>query len=91
MIQRVWFGRIEALHVRDGEPLLDPPPRRIFEIKFGGKNGPVELPLKPEYVSTNQVRDLLRFLDNLKDGTVERIEVQNGLPFRTTQEDRGRA
>ena len=40
LMQTINFGRIEGLAILDGDPVLDPPPRVIREVKFGGENGP---------------------------------------------------
>src|SRR5262245_21350499 len=87
MMQGINFGRIEGLDVRNGNPVLDPPPRVIREITFGGENGP-----RPEFNAGNfllksQVVELLKQLDQLGDGTVEVLEVKHGLPFRMIIEE----
>ena len=40
MMQETNFGRIERLEVRNGEPVLDPPPKAARQMVFGRKNGP---------------------------------------------------
>ena len=39
-MQRLNFGRIEGLVLRNGEPVFQPAPRIIQDIKIGGENGP---------------------------------------------------
>src|SRR5438876_6036540 len=39
-MQRLNFGRIEGLAIRSGEPVFQPVPRIIQDIKIGGENGP---------------------------------------------------
>ena len=87
LMQGINFGRIEGLSVRRGEPVLDPPPRVIREIKFGGENGP-----RPEVIKTNfalkaQVQDLFTYLEAMGNGVVRCIEIKHGLPFRMTVEE----
>ncbi|MFL5240596.1 MAG: hypothetical protein ACJ8FY_00685 [Gemmataceae bacterium] len=82
LMQSINFGRIEGLAVLDGEPVLDPPPRVIREVKFGGDNGP-----RPEIDAGNfllktQVVELFQHLDRLNDGNIESLEIKHGLPFR---------
>ncbi|MCL6508149.1 MAG: hypothetical protein K6T59_14125 [Bryobacteraceae bacterium] len=82
LMQSINFGRIEGLAVLDGEPVLDPPPRIVREVKFGGENGP-----RPELDAGNfllktQVVELFQHFDQLGDGTIDVIEVKHGLPFR---------
>ena len=86
-MQRINFGRIEGLLVRRGEPVMDPPPRIIREIKFGGENGPRAESAKADFALKAQVRDLLAQLEALGDGVVPCIEIQRGLPFRMTVEE----
>jgi hypothetical protein len=82
LMQSINFGRIEGLAVLDGEPVLDPPPRVIREVKFGGENGP-----RPELDAGNfllktQVVELFQHFDHLGDGTIDVLEIKHGLPFR---------
>jgi hypothetical protein len=82
LMQAINFGRIEGLAVLDGEPVLDPPPRVIREVKFGGENGP-----RPELDAGNfllktQVVELFQHFDHLGDGTIDVLEIKHGLPFR---------
>lgn len=86
-MQRINYGRIEGLVVRAGQPVLDPRPRIIREIKFGGENGPRAESAKADFALKAQVRDLLAQLEALGDGVVPCIEIQRGLPFRMTLEE----
>ena len=86
-MQRINYGRIEGLSIRRGEPVLDPPPRIIREIKFGGENGPRPEVAKPDFTLKAQVRDLFAQMEALGDGVVPCIEVQRGLPFRMAIEE----
>ena len=86
-MQRINYGRIEGLSVRRGEPVMDPPPRIIREIKFGGENGPRAEVGKPDFTLKAQVRDLFAQLEALGDGVIPCIEIQRGLPFRMTVEE----
>ncbi|MBN2561931.1 MAG: hypothetical protein JXQ75_13485 [Phycisphaerae bacterium] len=86
-MQRINFGRIFDLEVRDGQPVMDPPPRVIREIKFGGDNGPRPEVAKPDFTLKAQVRDLFAQLEALGDGVIPCIEIQRGLPFRMTVEE----
>ncbi len=86
-MQRVNYGRIEMLSIRCGEPVLDPPPRVVREIKFGGDNGPRPQVAKADFALKAQVRDLFAQLEVLGDGVIPCIEIQRGLPFRMTMEE----
>lgn len=87
LMQVLNHGHIEGLLVRDGEPVFDPIPRIIRDVKFCSENGP-----RPESNLDNfdlkaQVRDLFSHLDTLGNGTIRRLEVQRGLPFRMQVEE----
>jgi len=87
LMQRINFGRIEQLNVRRGQPVMDPPPRVVREIKFGGDNGPRPEAAKADFTLKTQVRDLFAQLEALGDGVITSIEIQRGLPFRMTIEE----
>lgn len=81
LMQRVGFGRIEGLPVRAGEPVLDPPPRVVREIRFGASNGPRrELGLR-DFALKTQVGELFQHLGRVGDGMVRSLEIKHGLPL----------
>lgn len=82
LMQAINFGRIEGLVIRQGEPVLDPPPRVIREIKFGGENGPRAELGASDFALKSQVVELFRYFDQVGHGTIDAIEVKHGLPFR---------
>lgn len=84
LLQHVNFGRIEDLNVFEGEPVFDPPPRVMREIKFGGDNGPRAEAAAIDFALKSQVVELLQCLDRIGDGTIDVLEVKHGLPFRMT-------
>jgi hypothetical protein len=86
-MQRLNFGRIENLPVRNGEPVFDPPPRVIREVKFGGENRPRPETAKPDFCLKAEVVDLFEHLKEVGDGVITRLEIQRGLPFRMAIEE----
>ncbi|NLE57388.1 MAG: hypothetical protein GX616_03445 [Planctomycetes bacterium] len=84
LMQRLNFGRIEDLHVLNGEPLFDPPPRVFRDVRPGRDNGPRPEAGKADFDLKTEVVDLFVHLEAVGDGVIERIEVQHGLPFRMT-------
>jgi hypothetical protein len=82
MMQELNFGRIEGLTVRNSEPTFDPPPRIIREVKFGGENGPRRELEANDFTLKAQVLELINYITNLGNGTIECLEVKHGLPFR---------
>jgi hypothetical protein len=81
LCQRLHFGRIEHLPGRGGEPVLDPPPRAIREVKFGGANDPHPAAGRADFRLKAQVVDLLALLDAVGDGTIPVVTIKHGLPF----------
>ena len=82
VLQQINFGRLESLVVRNGEPILDPMPRRVLEIKFDSENGPrPELGIT-DFLLKRQIIELFAFLDERQDGVIDVLEVKHGLPFR---------
>jgi len=87
LMQELNFGQVRGLVVRDGEPVFDPPPRVVREVKFGSENGPRPESAKGDFALKAQVREMLAQLEALDDGVVECIEVKHGLPFKMTVEE----
>ncbi|MCU0720217.1 MAG: hypothetical protein MUC83_10980 [Pirellula sp.] len=52
------------------------------EVKFGSENGARTEDGLADFELKQQVRELLDFLDEKRDGVIELLEVRNGLPFR---------
>ncbi len=83
LMQLLNFGRIENLCVRGSDPIFDPPPRLVKDVKLAAlDNG-----ARPELTSTDfalkrEHTELFRCLGELGHGTVDLIEIKAGLPFR---------
>jgi hypothetical protein len=82
LLQQVNFGRVEGLALEGGEPLFDPPPRVVREIKIGGENGPRAELDGTDFRLKAQVVELFQYLDQLGSGTIDVVEIKHGLPFR---------
>lgn len=87
LMQRLNYGRIENLQVRNGEPVFDPPPRVIREVKFGRENGPRPEAAKADFALKAEVIDLFAHLEEVGNGVITRLEIQHGLPFRMAFEE----
>jgi hypothetical protein len=81
LLQATNFGRIENLHVRNGEPVFDPPPRIVHEIKFGGENDPRRELTAADFPLKAQVIELFARCDQIGNGVIETLSVKHGLPF----------
>lgn len=82
VMQQMCFGRIDGLTVRAGEPVFDPRPRLIRDIKLGGDTLPQPESNSGDFALKIQVVELLDHLTEIQDGIVQSIEVKHGLPFR---------
>jgi hypothetical protein len=81
LMQRLNFGRIQNLVVRDGEPVFDPAPKVIQKVKIGGENGPRPELSCGDFLLKKQTVELLEAISDLGEGTVLIIDVKHGLPF----------
>ena len=86
MMQQLNFGRIEDLEIRAGEPLFNPAPRVVQDIKIGAENGPRPESGIPDFLLKNQVIELFEHIDRMGDATVACIDVKHGLPFKLVVE-----
>ena len=80
-MQRIKFGRIEGLAVRDGLPVFEPKPRVFREVRIGANT-----PTRPVAAAGNvhlkpEVLELMENLSILGNGVVHSLLVRNGLPF----------
>jgi hypothetical protein len=82
LFQTINFGRIEELEIRNGEPKFSPPPRVLVELKLDREDGPRPERHLEHFELLGQVVRFFDQLARLGDGTIERIDVRHGLPFR---------
>lgn len=81
LMQRIGFGRIEHLHVVEGEPAFEPAPKVIREVKFDRDPGHAPGDRYADFALKRTVVELFAELRRL-DGAAVTIEVRHGLPFR---------
>lgn len=87
LMQWMYFGRVEGLCVQAGEPVLNPPPRVIREVKLDGERGPHALTNREDFILKAQVLDLFAEMERMGDGVIRLIEVRHGLPVRMSIEE----
>ena len=80
-MQKLNFGKIKNLVIRDGVPILRPAPVTIKTLKLGN-----EYRRRPEidlddFALKSEVRDLIEVMNRIQNGVVLSIQVKNGLPF----------
>lgn len=81
LLSRLRYGRVEMLHVRDGEPCFDPAPTLITVVKIGGRNEAHDQATGRDFRLRQQHVELFEALDRHRDCVVRRLEVIDGLPF----------
>jgi hypothetical protein len=82
LCQSIDYGWIEGLHIRDREPVFDPPPVVILDVKLDTTaDGRREVELL-DFALRDEVCRLLKRLDHIENGRLDRIEVRAGIPRR---------
>jgi hypothetical protein len=82
-LQKTNYGRIENLLIREGEPVLSPPPRIVKDIKLGATDTGARPELNTmDFALKREHLELFEYFRRLGNGTIECIEVKAGLPFR---------
>lgn len=80
-LQRTGFGRVEALEIRGGQPVLDPGPRFVREIKFASNPGVPPEADASDFQLKREVVELMLALDQIGNGRIDCLTVKHGLPF----------
>ena len=86
LMQRINFGRIRSLRIKDGQPHFDPLPRTQRDYKFGGKNGQRPEALLPDFVLCKEQVELIQAIRAMQEGTIVNLEIRGGLPAVMTDE-----
>jgi hypothetical protein len=80
--QRLGFGTIRGLEVRDCEPVLGPRTEVFLDLKLDSDEGSrPELELS-DFVVCKEILRFLAKLDSIRSGIVEQVEVRGGMPRR---------
>jgi hypothetical protein len=88
LFQSVNFGQIIGLAIRNGDPVFQPEPTVLLDVKLDADEGERPEADLADFTLRDEVRRLLAHLDQLQNGTVERIEVRSGVPRRVIIERR---
>jgi hypothetical protein len=82
------YGSIQGLCVKEGDPVLSPPPLVLADIKLDSdEESRTELDLT-DFVLRDEVCRLMAQFDRLNNARIERIEVRAGIPRRVLFESR---
>ena len=82
LMSDIHYGSIENLLVRGGEPVLQPPPRIVHDVRLGRHEIKPSVRNRSDFALKAQLVDLFKRLDSISDGVIDRIDIQAGLPFR---------
>jgi hypothetical protein len=88
LFQEIDYGEIRGLEIRDSDPLLGSPPVVLFDVKLDADEGNRQEADLPDFALRDEVRRLMARFDDLKNGTIERIEIRSGIPRRVIIERR---
>ena len=81
VFQRVRYGRIQRLQIRNGQPVLGPDLRWIRMVKVLGANDPHPLVKAADFLLRQEAVSFFQLLESIGDGEIQNLEVRNGLPF----------
>lgn len=78
-LQQLEFGYFESLQIKQGELILNPWPRAVRLVMFGGEavrdsGQPQDFDLK------KPVADFLEYVRTVDDGEIRQLKVRRGLP-----------
>lgn len=86
--QKLNFGEIRLVHVREGDPIFEPAPVVLIDAKLYRDDEPRPELALADFALRDEVRRLMARLDDAKNGMIQRIEVRAGLPRRVVLESR---
>lgn len=87
MMQRLHFGQILGLHIRAGQPVLNPLPRLVRDRKLGSEPSPRLASPRENFLLKEQIVELFTYFEQVGNGVIDLIEVKHGLPFRLQHEE----
>src|SRR5438067_8821156 len=82
LCQRVSYGSILGLRVAGGEVSFDDPPSVTVDVRLDGDAAERDELSLADFALPAESRRLLDEIDRLRDGVMEKIVVQDGLPRR---------
>jgi hypothetical protein len=89
LCQSTNYGEITNLTVRDCQPVLsDPQSAVLVDIKLDSEQHPRQEADQFDFLLSAEVVRLMTLLDELKNGTISRLEVRAGIPRRIVWDKR---
>lgn len=84
LIRQTQFGCISNIKLSAGQPILDGNTSVSIEFKLSGLEPTKEVLSEQDYLNKPQVRTLFERFRTLGNGTIECLDVRDGLPFKVT-------
>ena len=84
MMQALGYGRIKRLRIKDGEPVLSPPPKRERVHLFGRRTGRSRRQRPTDFVLKNKQVELFEIFDRDETLVIKELVIEDGLPVRMT-------
>lgn len=84
LIRQTQFGCISNIKLSAGQPVFDGNTSVSIEFKLSGLEPTKEVLSEQDYLGKPQVRTLFERFRTLGNGTIECIDVRDGLPFKMT-------
>ncbi len=88
LCQAINYGYIQALLVRDSEPILDPPPSAFKTVNLDSDEAARKEADLADFELCHEFSRLLGQLDQMQNGTVHHVQIHRGLPIRIVIEAR---
>jgi hypothetical protein len=82
LCQTTNYGQIHHLEIKDGGPVLSPPPLVLIDVKLDADQMPRPEVDLPDFELCGEICRLIERLAELKNGTIDRVEVRGGIPRR---------
>ena len=79
LFTRVWFGRVEGLTVRGGQPIL-PPAQVVWSRKFGTERTARVPDEGTDFDLKEEIVEFFGFLRSLGQVNIKRVDLRYGLP-----------
>jgi hypothetical protein len=86
LFQAVNHGRVEGLEVRRSEPVLDPLPMILKDVKLDKTEEPRFELILGDFILSGEVSRMLDIFDKMNCGVIRLIEVREGIPRRMLME-----
>lgn len=90
-IRHIGFGQIEFLRIRGGQPVLDPWPVVVRDLKFGVDRQEPTTTRSNNFELKREAAELFEYTREVEDGEIRVLVVRHGLPFTMEIELPGRA